>query len=73
MNKKQAKKLLLENLYKNPDKKSKRMYIFGFEEGKIIKKSCTIENCISEVKNETDYGKQLIDLILKYSKEANKL
>ena len=73
MTKKKAKKLLLKNLYKNPDKKTERLYIFGFEKGNIIQKLCTVEKCISEVKNETYYGKLLIDLILKYSKEQDKL
>jgi hypothetical protein len=73
MKRKQVKKLLLENLYRNPDKTTKRMYIFGFKEGEIVKKFCSIDNCISEVENETTIGKQLIDLVLRYSKGIDKL
>lgn len=66
MNKKRAKKLLLDNLYKNPDKTTKRMFILGFSEGTIIKKYCTVRNCIDYVKNETTEGLKLINLVRKY-------
>lgn len=65
MKRKQAKQILLENLKKSPDRKVKGMFIFGFTENGIIKKYCTIERCISEVENETSYGKHIIDLTQK--------
>lgn len=66
MNKKQAKKLLLSNLCKNPDKTTKRMFIIGYSSGSLIKKFCTVENCIDFIKNETSEGKNLIELVKKY-------
>ena len=65
MKRKQAKRLLLDTLKKNPVKTEKGMFIFGFNKSGIIKKYCTIEKCISEVKKETHHGKQMIDLTKK--------
>ena len=65
MKRKQAKKLLLENLKKNPDLSEKGMFIFGFTKDGIVKKFCTIKKCISEVENETPHGKQMINLTRK--------
>ena len=74
MKKKQAKKILLEKLYKNSEKHTKGMFIFGFQEGKIIKKYCTIGDCIVDVETETNKGRQLIDYVQKYVKKTkNKL
>ena len=66
MNKKQAKKILLRNFYKNPDKTTKRVFILGFSEGTVVRKYCTVENCIDYVKNETPEGLKLINLVQKY-------
>lgn len=73
MTKGKAKKLLLKKLYDNPDKTTKRMFIFGFEEGEIIKKFCTIKNCIDHVEKETEYGLKLIDLVIKYCEKTRRV
>lgn len=66
MNKKQVKKLILDNLYKNPDRGTKRMFIIGYSNGTLIKKFCTVEDCIDFIKNETNEGIKLIELVKKY-------
>lgn len=65
MKRKHAKKLLLSNLKNNPNKTKKGMYIFGFTKDGVVKKYCTIEKCIFEVKKETPDGKQMIELTRK--------
>jgi hypothetical protein len=41
------------------------MYIFGFTKDGVVKKYCTVEKCIFEVKKETPDGKQMIELTRK--------
>ena len=49
----------------NPNKTKKGMYIFGFTKDGVVKKYCTVEKCIFEVKKETPDGKQMIELTRK--------